>query len=202
VHFAFILKNSNSQGKLQSRKKNQERKTKTAKKEENFSANLPKKIQAKKIHFQTARFAPFSNRPWQPDIPIARRSAIQPQAIVVSARSFRVILIFSAAAFRCCPNSASLQPRRAISSSYDALGLGLGGFGPFAAAVMRAEFFAHLFEEFHSKLFLAETPAPPHSLPMPRLVPRQASASVLRRVRRSASSWKIGSRRSPRFITW
>jgi hypothetical protein len=41
------------------------RKIRTAKKEENFAVNPPNKIQAKKIQFQTAGFAPFSNRPWQ-----------------------------------------------------------------------------------------------------------------------------------------
>jgi hypothetical protein len=120
---------------------------------------------------------------------------------------------------------------------HDALGLGLGGFDPFAAAVVRAELFAHLLERFHAEMFLARAPAPPQRLAVPssplkkapgegtgptihvdfrgnlvgrvpsrgeqdvfeqaaRLVPRQASASVPRKVRRSASSWKIGSRRS------
>jgi hypothetical protein len=51
VHFAFIFETSNSQGKLQSRKKTQKRKTKTAKKEEEFSVNRVKKTAAKKIHF-------------------------------------------------------------------------------------------------------------------------------------------------------
>jgi hypothetical protein len=40
------------------------RKIKTAKKEENFSVNLLKKMAAKKIHFQTARFAGIRSRPW------------------------------------------------------------------------------------------------------------------------------------------
>jgi hypothetical protein len=34
------------------------------------------------------------------------------------------------------------------------LRLGLGGFDPFAAAVMRAGLFAHLFEQFHPKLIV------------------------------------------------
>ena len=79
--------------------------------------------------------------------------------------------------------------------------LGLGGFDPFAAAVMRGELIAFMFEQFHPKLFVAETPAPPQRLPFTQLVRRQASARVPRKVRRSASSWKIGSRRSPVFIT-
>jgi hypothetical protein len=58
------------------------------------------------------------------------------------------MLIFSASAFRRCSNSASFQARRAISSPHDALGFGLGGFDPFAGAVMRAEPFAHLIEQF------------------------------------------------------
>jgi hypothetical protein len=41
------------------------RKIKTAKKEENFSVNLLKKMAAKKIHFQTARFAGIRSRPCQ-----------------------------------------------------------------------------------------------------------------------------------------
>src|SRR5881628_3634845 len=48
---------------------------------------------------------------------------------------------------------------------------------------------------------LAETAAPPQRVPLSRLVPRRASARVPRKVRRSASFSKIGSRRSPRFIT-
>src|SRR5207247_8709889 len=50
------------------------------------------------------------------DVPIAKRSAIQPQVIVVLARSLLAILIFSVSVFRRCSNSAKLQPRRAISS--------------------------------------------------------------------------------------
>src|SRR6266516_1063503 len=88
-----------------------------------------------------------------------------------------------------------------VSHGRKASGAGLGGFDPFAAAVMRGELIAFMFEQFHPKLFVAETPAPPQRLPFTQLVRRQASARVPRRVRRSASSWKIGSRRSPVFIT-
>jgi hypothetical protein len=59
---------------------------------------------------------------------------------------------------------------------------------------MRAELFAFMFEQFHPKMFLAETAAPPQRLPFPRRVPRRASETVPRKVRWSASSWKIGSR--------
>jgi len=45
-------------------------------------------------------------------VPIARRSAIQPQVIVVSARSRRAIFSFSPSAFRRRYNSPALQPRR------------------------------------------------------------------------------------------
>jgi hypothetical protein len=45
-------------------------------------------------------------------VTIARRSAIQPQVIVVSARSRRAIFGFSPSAFRRRSNSPALQPRR------------------------------------------------------------------------------------------
>ncbi len=107
---------------------------------------------------QSHRFAHLENTLCADSLPSS--PAIQPQVLVVSARTLRVILIFSASAFRRCSNSGSLQLRRAVSSR-DAFGLVLGGFDPFAAAVMRAELFAHLFGQFHPKLFLAQTPDPP-----------------------------------------